>query len=94
MAGRRDEEEASPFPTAAIPGEGRNRTRGDLLRIGNSAGHASLRLMPSPSTTAMYLHVTDTQQRRVYERAWERRNGNGEEPEVMRRLRYFLEDTL
>lgn len=33
----------------------------------------------------------------TYEAAWERRarlgrNGNGEEPEMVRRLRYFLED--
>jgi integrase/recombinase XerD len=53
-------------------------------------GHAS------PSTTAIYTHVTEAQQRRVYESAWANRNrgtGSAEEPEAMRRLRYFLEDT-
>ena len=60
----------------------------DIRIVQHLLGHAS------PSTTAIYLHVTDSQQRRVYERAWERRKGNTEEPEAMRRLRYFLEDTL
>jgi site-specific recombinase XerD len=59
----------------------------DIRIVQELMGHAS------PSTTAIYLHVTDAQQRRVYERAWERRNGV-EESEAQRRLRYFLEDTL
>ena len=59
----------------------------DIRIVQELLGHAA------PSTTAIYLHVTDTQQRRVYERAWERRNGV-EESEAQRRLRYFLEDTL
>lgn len=58
----------------------------DIRIVQELLGHAS------PSTTAIYLHVTDAQQRRVYERAWERRNGVGES-EAQRRLRYFLEDT-
>ena len=59
----------------------------DIRIVQQLLGHAS------PSTTALYLHVTDAQQRKVYERAWERRNGAGES-EARRRLRYFLEDTL
>ncbi len=58
----------------------------DLRVVQELLGHAS------PSTTALYLHVTDAQQRRVYDRAWERRNGAGES-EAQRRRRYFLEDT-
>jgi integrase/recombinase XerC len=58
----------------------------DLRVIQHLMGHAS------PSTTAIYLHVSDAQQRKVYDRAWERRNGNGEEPKMARRLRHFLED--
>ncbi len=58
----------------------------DIRIVQELLGHAS------PSTTALYTHVTDAQQRRVYERAWERRNGAGES-EAQRRLRYFLEDT-
>ena len=58
----------------------------DIRIVQELLGHAS------PSTTAIYLHVTDAQQRRVYERAWERRNGAGES-EAQRRLRYYLEDT-
>ena len=58
----------------------------DIRIVQELLGHAS------PSTTAIYLHVTDAQQRKVYERAWERRNGAGES-EAQRRLRYFLEDT-
>ena len=40
-------------------------------------GGADIRIVPellghaSPATTAIYLHVTEAQQRRVYERAWE-----------------------
>jgi site-specific recombinase XerD len=59
----------------------------DLRVMQHLMGHAS------PSTTAIYLHVSDAQQRKVYDRAWERRNGNGEGPKMVRRLRYFLEDT-
>ena len=59
----------------------------DIRIVQELLGHAS------PSTTALYTHVTDAQQRRVYERAWGRRNG-AEESEAQRRLRYFLEDTL
>ena len=58
----------------------------DIRIVQELLGHAS------PATTALYLHVTDAQQRKVYERAWERRNGLGES-EAQRRLRYFLEDT-
>ena len=59
----------------------------DIRIVQELLGHAS------PSTTALYTHVTDAQQRKVYERAWERRNG-AQESEAQRRLRYFLEDTL
>ncbi len=59
----------------------------DLRVIQHLMGHAS------PSTTAIYLHVSDAQRRKVYDRAWERRNGHGEESKAVRRLRYFLEDT-
>ena len=58
----------------------------DIRIVQELLGHAS------PSTTALYTHVTDAQQRRVYERAWGRRNGV-QESEAQRRLRYFLEDT-
>ncbi len=59
----------------------------DIRIVQELLGHAS------PSTTAIYLHVTDAQQRKVYDRAWEKRNG-GEESEAQRRLRYYLEDVL
>ena len=68
------------FATALLDGGADIRIVQELL------GHAS------PSTTALYTHVTDAQQRRVYERAWGRRNG-AEESEAQRRRRYFLEDT-
>ncbi len=41
----------------------------DIRIVQHLLGHAS------PSTTAIYLHVTESQQRRVYERAWESRGG-------------------
>jgi len=41
----------------------------DIRIMQHLLGHAS------PVTTAIYLHVTDTQQRKVYERAWESRSG-------------------
>lgn len=69
------------FATAMLDGGSDLRVVQELL------GHAS------PSTTTIYLHVTDAQQRKVYDRAWGRRNGV-EESEAQRRLRYFLEDTL
>ena len=59
----------------------------DIRIVQELMGHAS------PSTTTIYLHVTEAQQRKVYDRAWAQRNGK-EESEAQRRLRYFLEDTV
>lgn len=60
----------------------------DLRVVQELLGHASV------STTALYLHVTSVQQRKVYDRAWEQRNGGGGgESEAQRRLRFYLEDT-
>jgi site-specific recombinase XerD len=67
------------FATHMLDGGADIRVTQELL------GHAQ------PATTAHYSHVTAAQQRRVYDRAWERRNG-GETP-GQKRLRYFLEDT-
>ena len=70
------------FATAMLNGGANLRVVQELL------GHAR------PSTTQIYTHISDAQARREYNKAWQKRNGNSEESEVQRRLRYYLEDVL